>query len=190
MWWVAPTFWTLNYFRHQLIRTCFRIFIQCSREKLACNILPHSTLARACIRMQPSSENQLGHAPSFLVGVHIISSLSVWEDAVEKTSGPRIVFLERKCSIYRRNKIYLDFSTSWVRFGNSWSLRNLFTAAKSPHFLEEECRWVCLWERFNFCSVCTSAILFVLVQFPFSFIPVASGVVDLHRLFWGYLQLL
>lgn len=86
--------------------------------------------------MQPSSENQLGHVPSFLVEVHIISSLNVWEDALEKTSGPKIVFLERKFSIYLRNKIYLGFSTSWVRFGNSWFLRNLFTAAKSSHFLE------------------------------------------------------
>lgn len=128
------------------------------------------------IRMQPSSsENQLGHAPSFLIEVHMISSLNVWEDSLVQASGPKVVFLERKHSIYLRNKMRSDFSTSWVRFGNSRFLRNLSIGSQIFTFLGVRLWLGCSGEHFSFSRIHSNATLLMLTAaFSFSFMPVTS----------------
>lgn len=140
MWRVTQALWTLNHSHINWFASVSRFLYNVHEGNWHVMFFLTVSLPGSGIRMQPSSsENQPGHAPSFLIEVHIISSLNVWEDLLVEASGPKVVFLERKCWIYLRNKIYLDFSTSWVRFGSWWFLRNLSTAAKSPHFLEQDC---------------------------------------------------
>lgn len=187
----APTFWTLNHFRHELIHKSFRIFIQCSWEKLACEeILPHSILARAwhqnaAILREPAWARAIfsrwGPHYFFLKCLGRCTREDIW--AQNCFSGKEVFNLSKKQNLFR---FFYFLGQIWqlVVFEKFVHCSQIFT------FLGVRLSWVRSWEHFNFLSVCTNTVLFVLVQFAFSFIPVASGVVDPHCPFWGYLQLL
>lgn len=108
MWWVAPTFWAVNHFRHQLIRKYFTTFIQCSWEKLPCNILPHSILARvwhqnAAILREPAWARAIfslwGPHYFFLKCLGRCTREDIW--APNCFSGKEVFNLSKKQNLFR-----------------------------------------------------------------------------------------